>query len=44
VRTVSSTNFATDLTLGFGPIGTALALWTQGTLQQTLMGAAFSTH
>jgi hypothetical protein len=44
VRTVSSTNFATDLTLGFGPIGTALAVWTQGTLQQTLMGAAFSTH
>jgi hypothetical protein len=44
VQTVSSTNFATDLTLGFGPIGQALAVWTQGTLQQTLMGAVYSTR
>jgi hypothetical protein len=43
-HTVSSTNFATDLTLGFGPLGKALAVWTQGTLQQTVMGAVYSTH
>jgi hypothetical protein len=43
-QTVSSTNFATDLTLGFGPTGQALAVWTQGTLQQTLMGAVYSTR
>jgi hypothetical protein len=41
---VSSTNFATDLTLAFGPAGQALAIWTQGTLQQTLMGAVYSTR
>jgi hypothetical protein len=43
-RTVSSTNFATDLRLEFGPAGQALAVWTQGTLQQTLMGAVYSTR
>jgi hypothetical protein len=38
---VSRTGFAADLTLGFGPIGQALAVWTQGTLAQTLTGAVY---
>jgi hypothetical protein len=38
---VSATNFAADLTLGFGPADTALAVWTQGTLAQSVMGAQF---
>ena len=40
-REVSATNFAADLTLGFGPSNTALAVWTQGTLAQSVMGAQF---
>ena len=40
-REVSATNFAADLTLGFGPTNTALAVWTQGTLDQSVMGAQF---
>jgi hypothetical protein len=41
VSEVSVTNFAADLTLGFGPGNTALAVWTQGTLAQSVMGAQF---
>jgi hypothetical protein len=44
VRTVSATNFAADLSLTFGPGRHALAAWTQGTLNQSLMGALFSTR
>ena len=40
-REVSATNFAADLTLGFGPTNAALAVWTQGTLAQSVMGAQF---
>jgi hypothetical protein len=40
-REVSSTNFAADLTLGFGRANTALAAWTQGTFAQSVMGAQF---
>jgi hypothetical protein len=38
---VSATNFAADLTIGFGAGNAALAAWTQGTLNQSVMGAAF---
>lgn len=40
-REVSPTGFAADVTLGFGPGDTALAVWTQGTLAQSVMGAEF---
>jgi hypothetical protein len=40
-RTVSTTNFASDLTLAFGPAKTALAAWTQGTFQPDVVGAAY---
>jgi hypothetical protein len=39
--TVSSTNYAADLTLASGPRGGGLAVWTQGTLNQSLRGAVF---
>ena len=42
-HTVSATNFAADLVLAFGPARQALAVWTQGTLAQTLTAAAFKT-
>lgn len=38
---VSRTTFAADLTLAAAPNGGALAVWTQGTLAQSLMGADF---
>jgi hypothetical protein len=40
-HTVSATNYATELQIAFGPAGTALATWTQGTLGQSVMGAAY---
>ena len=40
---VSITNFAADLTLAFGPGRQALAAWTQGTLNQSVIGAVFSS-
>ncbi len=40
-HTVSATNYATDLQIAFGPARTALATWTQGTLGQAVMGAAY---
>jgi hypothetical protein len=40
-RVVSATNFAADLTLGFGPHNIGLAAWTQGTFAQSVMGAQF---
>ncbi|MBV9915868.1 MAG: hypothetical protein JO153_05130 [Solirubrobacterales bacterium] len=43
VRLVSRTNYATDLTIAFGPAGKALAVWTQGTLAQAVMGAEYSS-
>jgi hypothetical protein len=36
---VSDTDYAADLTLAFGPSGGALAAWTQGTLNTSVMGA-----
>jgi hypothetical protein len=38
---VSVTNFATDLALTAAPGGGALAVWTQGTLGQSVMGTDF---
>jgi hypothetical protein len=38
---VSHTSFAADLTLGFGPKGDALAVWSQGTLSPEIVGAAY---
>jgi hypothetical protein len=40
-RVVSQTNYASDLTLAFGPGRNALAAWTQGTLAPSLVGATF---
>ena len=42
IRTVSATNYASDLQLVFGPVSTALATWTQGTLGQAVMGAVYA--
>jgi hypothetical protein len=41
---VSATNYAADLTVAFGAGRRALAAWTQGTLNQSLMGAVFSSR
>ena len=38
---VSNTGFAADLSLTAAPTGGALAVWTQGTLAQSVMGADF---
>jgi hypothetical protein len=38
--TLSSTTFALDLTVGYGSGGQALAAWTQGTLNPSVVGAA----
>ena len=40
-RTVSSTSFASNLALAFGPSRTALAAWTQGTFAPDVVGAVF---
>jgi hypothetical protein len=40
--TLSSTTFALDLTVGFGSGRQALAAWTQGTLNPSVIGAAYS--
>jgi hypothetical protein len=40
-HTVSSTDFAADLTLGFGSKGDALASWSQGTLAPDVIGALY---
>jgi hypothetical protein len=40
-RVVSATNFAADLTVGFGTGEEAIAAWTQGTFAQSVMGAVF---
>ncbi len=40
-RIVSRTNYASDLTLAFGPGRNALAAWTQGTLAPIVVGAPF---
>ncbi len=40
--TLSSTTFALDLTVAFGAGGGGLAAWTQGTLNPSLVGAAYS--
>ena len=39
VHRVSATNYATGLTLAFAPRGGALAAWTQGTLNSSVMAA-----
>jgi hypothetical protein len=41
-RAVSSTSYASNLALAFGPGRTALAAWTQGTLAPDVVGAVFS--
>ncbi len=41
-RAVSSTTYASNLALAFGPGRTALAAWTQGTLAPDVVGAVFS--
>jgi hypothetical protein len=41
-RAISSTTYASNLALAFGPGRTALAAWTQGTLAPDVVGAAFS--
>jgi hypothetical protein len=41
VRIVSSTNYASDLTLAFGPGRDGLAAWTQGTLAPIVVGAPY---
>lgn len=40
-RVISGTNLASDLTLAFGPVGEALAVWTQGTVAPALEGAVY---
>ena len=40
--TLSSTTFALDLTVAFGSGGAGLAAWTQGTLNPSVVGAAYS--
>jgi hypothetical protein len=39
---LSSSTFALDLTVGFGPGRQGLAAWTQGTLNPSVVGAAYS--
>jgi hypothetical protein len=39
VQKLSKTDYAYDLTLGFAPTGTAMAVWTQGTLNSSVMAA-----
>jgi hypothetical protein len=40
--TLSSTTFALDLTVAFGPGGAGLAAWTQGTLNPSVVGVAYT--
>ena len=40
-RVVSGTTSAMDLTLGFGPSGSGMAAWSEGTFTETVMGALF---
>jgi hypothetical protein len=40
--TLSSTTFALDLTVAFGAGGDGVAAWTQGTLNPSVVGAAYS--
>jgi len=39
---LSSTTFALDVTVGFGAGGDGMAAWTQGTLNPSVVGAAYS--
>jgi hypothetical protein len=40
-RVLSASTYALDLTVGFGPGRDALAAWTQGTLNPSVVGAAY---
>ncbi len=40
-HTVSSTNYAANLALGFGPRREAIAVWSQGTLAPDVIGAVY---
>ncbi len=40
-RVLSSTIYALDMTVGFGPGRDALAAWTQGTLNPSVVAAAY---
>ncbi len=44
VQVVSATNYAADLSVAFGTSRQALAAWTQGTLNQSPMGAVYSAR
>jgi hypothetical protein len=39
---LSSTTYASDLTIGFGPKRSALAAWTEGTLNPSVVGVSYS--
>ena len=41
---LSSTTFATDATVAFGPKKVALAAWTQGTLNPSVVAAAYRSR
>jgi len=43
-RLVSATNYASDITIAFGPKAQALATWTQGTLNQSVIGVSFNAR
>jgi hypothetical protein len=43
-KTVSNTGFAADITTAFAPSGDALAVWTQGTLSESVLGAVYRAH
>jgi hypothetical protein len=44
-RTVSNTGFGADLTTAFAPSGTqALAVWTQGTRSESVLGSFYHAH
>jgi hypothetical protein len=38
---VAGTSFGSDLALGFGPSGEAIAAWVQGTLAPSVFGAVY---
>jgi hypothetical protein len=42
VQALSSSPYAYDLTVAYGPGRTALAAWSQGTLNPSLVGAAYT--
>lgn len=43
-KTISNTGFGADLTVAYSPTGGALAVWTQGTLSEGVLGAVYHAH